>query len=184
MNYQINLIRRRAIYSRERRVKHFLFYLFSLILSVSLLVIFSFYLANSYFIRAGRGELSRLRGEIEKLGVGAERMAEIGERLRRGEKRLSLLRKVGAERVFWAERLATLKQLLPPGTVIGRLHSQGSRQIILEAYLLSRRGGVEEIGRLLARLEGDEAIGRARLLSLTEDAEKGLISFSLSLSFL
>ena len=184
MNYQINLIRRRAIYLKEKRVKHFLIYLFSLILVVSLLVAFSFYLANSFSIRTGRGEVSRLQGEIEKLGVGAEGRAEIEKRLRRGEERLSLLREVGAERVFWAERLTTLKQLLPPETVIGRLYSQEFRQIILEAYLLPREGGVEEIGDLLARMEEDEAIGRVRLLSLAEDAEKGLISFSLSLFFL
>ncbi len=183
MNYQINLIRRRATYAREKRTRHFLIYLFSLILGTSLLVLFSFYLANSHSIRAGRGELSRLQGEIEKLGVSPKKMAEIEERLQRGEERLSLLAKVGAERIFWAEKLATLKRLLPPGTVIERLSGQEFRQIILEAYLLSREGVVEEIGSLLARLEGDEAIGEAKLIYLTKDVEKGLISFSLSLSF-
>ena len=183
MNYRINLIRRRAIYNQERRVRHSLIYLFSLILSISLLVMFSFYLANSFSIRAGRRELNRLRGKIEELRMGQEKRAEIEERLRGKEKRLFLLREVSAERIFWAEKLATLKHLLPPGTVIERLYSQEFRQIILEAYLLPQEGVVEEIGRLLARMEEDEAIGRARLLSLVEDTEKGLISFSLSLSF-
>lgn len=183
MDYQINLIRRRAIKKRERRVKHSLIYLFSLILAIFLLITFSFYLANSFTIRAGRGELDRLRGKIEELRIAPERMAEMEERLKEGEERLLLLRKTNAERIFWAEKLAVLKQLLPPGTVIGRLYSQDHRQIILEAHLLSPEGRVKEIGRLLSRMEEDEAIDRARLLSLTEDAEKELISFSLSLSF-
>ena len=187
MNYQINLIRRRGILLKERRVKYFLIYLFSLIFIVSLLLVFSFYLANSFHIQAQRRETERLREEIEGWGISQDMVAKIQGRLQKVENNLSPLKKARDEHVFWSGRLATLKRLLPPEVVIEHIYIQGKespfQQIVLEAHL-PLRGGVEKVGDLLQLFDKDEAIGEARLISLREEAERGLLSFSLSLSFL
>lgn len=188
MNYQINLIRRQGIDLKEGRVRHFLYLLFSLTLSASLLLVFSFYWANSHRIQAQGREAQRLREEIERWGVGQDMVAKIQERLQKAENNLSLLRKAGDKHVFWSRRLATLKRLLPPEVVIEHIYIQEGneppfRQIVLKAHL-PLRGGGERVGDLLTLLDKDEAIGQSRLISLREEAEKGVLSFSLSLSFL
>jgi len=185
MNYEINLIRRRSDLLKEKRVKHFLIYLFSLILIVFLLVVFSFYLANSYRIRAEKKEGQRLKKEIETLGVSPDMVAGIKGKLQRAEKNLSLLRKVSRESTFWAEKLAVLGKLMPPGVVIERIYSEGtgafSWKIVLEAHL-PLKGSVEKVGNLLMALNKDRSLGKARLTSFTKKGEKGLTFFSLSLS--
>jgi Tfp pilus assembly protein PilN len=185
MNYEINLIRRRSDLLKEKRVRHFLIYLFSLILIVSLLVVFSFYFANSYRIRAERREGQRLAKEVKTLGVSLDRIAEIKGKLQRAENNLSLIRKVSRERTFWAEKLAVLSRLMPPVGVIERIYSEGigpsSQKIILEAHL-PLKGSIERVGNFLAALNKDGALGKARLTSFTKKKGKGLAFFSLSLS--
>jgi len=185
MNYEMNLIRRRSDLLKEKRVRHFLTYLFSLVLIVSLLVVFSFYFANSYRIRAERKEGQRLKEEIAKLGVSPDMVAAIKGRLQRAEKKLFLIRRVSRERTFWAEKLAVLGRLMPPGVVVERIYSEGpgasSREIVLEAHL-PQKGSVEKVGDLLAALNKDGTLGKARLTSFTKKEKKGLTFFSLSLS--
>ncbi|MBT9146055.1 MAG: hypothetical protein DDT42_01934 [candidate division WS2 bacterium] len=186
MNYQINLIRQRGILLRERRVRHFLIYVFSFTLGVFLLLVFSFYWANSSRIRAQKKEVERLREKIEESGTVQDRMAKARERLQKVEESLSLLEKATDEHVHWSGRLVALERLLPPEVNIEHIGIQGAeapfRQIILKAHL-PLAGGVEKVGALLVLLNQDESIDSANLISIKKEEEKEWLSFSLALSF-